>query len=806
MKKLMATSKYNLEQLGWFNFEQLARTLLREVIGNGLSTFSGSVDQGRDATFIGEATSYPSKSEHWDGTWIFQVKHRTYSSRGADQTRAELKRTLAEEIKTITTKHHFECKNYVLITNCPLTSRDKDEMINTIRSSTRTITGPAVWGEADIQELLDCNPRVTSAFPQILGISQLRELIQWGLHQRSIEFLQAAQAEIAMFVASTPYLKAIDLLHKQHFCVLSGPPKMGKTCTAYALAASFSAQSFEVFDLRTQRDFYDAHKSDRKQLFICDDVFGDISMKGSQRDDWTRGFMRLLVSLGRDHKLVWTARESVLKEALSSSKLKEERPTLTTTDKVTVAVDELSRLEKAMILYNHAKNANLPTEVREFLRSDACIGIVDHPNYSPESIRQLCTGRLVTFVKEALGDKAAISTKLSSFLSRPGEAWKTAYLAAPGGEKLLCTEVMASGGFIHVSALKNRYENSLSSLPDIHEPFEVSFTNAQGTFLRKKPFYHDELVQFYHPSMRDLLAELIEEDKSIRFAYLKQLALKEVLSLAKPCTPTGIGGSEDHRIFINDKDDIDLLKDHINGMLLPQSDLPDLLSVLTDLRSTIEWSESTLKGRRLRESAEYPLVLWMIVDSVVPHACSLQFWQRNASQAYIPYWRRLFEALRVLLPVTAIPFTPIYIPEMLRRHKDENSVDYWGLVTAAHSIVPTIVEQCIDLQEREKCRIRLVETVNEAIDESKSLDLENNYDDSQYWHEKYKSVSDDCEDYESLFPEDEQIADASVVIQVFEDFPRLEQEPDDDDEHYSHSSISPSPESNADILEIFSDL
>lgn len=426
-------------------------------------------------------------------------------------------------------------------------------MVNAIRNSSNTITGPAVWGESDLQELLDCNPRVTSAFPQILGISQLRELIQWGLHQRSIEFLLAAQAEIAMFVATTPYLKAIDLLHKQHFCVLSGPPKMGKTCTAYALAASFSAQSFEVFDLRTQRDFYDAHKGDHKQLFICDDVFGDISMQGALRDDWTRGFMRLLGSLGRDHKLVWTAREYVLKEALSSSKLKEERPTLTATDKVTIAVDELSRLEKAMILYNHAKNTNLPIEVREFLRSDACIDIVDHPHYSPESIRQLCTGRLVTFVEAALGNKAAILTKVGSFLSRPGEAWKTAYLAAPGGEKLLCTEVMASGGYIQVSALKKRYENSVSGLPDVHESFEVSFTNAQGTFLRKKPFCHDELVQFYHPSMRDLLAELIEEDKSIRVAYLKQLALKEVLSLAKPCAPTDIGGSVDHRIFINDK-------------------------------------------------------------------------------------------------------------------------------------------------------------------------------------------------------------------------------------------------------------
>ena len=36
--KNMGTFKYNLEKLGWFNFEQLVRTLLRQIVGNGLST------------------------------------------------------------------------------------------------------------------------------------------------------------------------------------------------------------------------------------------------------------------------------------------------------------------------------------------------------------------------------------------------------------------------------------------------------------------------------------------------------------------------------------------------------------------------------------------------------------------------------------------------------------------------------------------------------------------------------------------------------------------------------------------------
>lgn len=801
----MGTSKYNLEQLGWFNFEQLVRTLLRQIVGNGLSTFSGSVDKGRDATFSGEATSFPSESNRWTGEWIFQVKHRAYSTRGADAVRTELKRTLPAEVTRIFQKHHHECENYVAITNCPLTAQDKDELHAQIKSANEEIEQIAVLGEADLQELLDGHPKVVSAFPQILGISQLRELVEWGLHRRSLEYLTAAQSEIATFVATSPYLSAIELLHKQHFCVLAGPPKMGKTCTAYALAASFSALSYEVYDLRNQRDFYDAYQADAKQLFICDDVFGDISMHAAQRDDWARGFLRLLGSLERDHKLVWTAREYILKEALASSRLKEERPALATTDKVTVAVDDLSRLEKAMILYNHARVADLPAEVCNYLRGGACITITDHPNYSPESIRQLCTGRLVSFSHTSGGNPKMIEEQVHAFLSAPGDAWKTAYLGASAGERLLCTEVMAAGGTILLSQLRQRYERAILSAPNAYQAFDASLASAHGTFLRRKPLIPgDDFVQFYHPSMRDLLNELIQKDKVTRVAYLKQLALKELPAVTRPMRASGPGGSEDHRITITESSDIDLLQDHIKETLLPAAELPEALTVIAHLHSVLSKGEEKQLTRSARELPDFGKVFWMVLDSVVPYVCSRQFWQKNSDIAAVIYWRRLFKALRSLLPFASMPSTPEYVPELLRRLKSDNSVDYWGLVSAAHGIVPTIVEQCVDLGAREACRLHLAEVVEQAINEAESLDLENDYDDSQYWHDEYRSIPEYCEDFATLFPYDDEIKGVEEMSQVIEEYPRLEGEPDEDHDYSALGSSSSS--SDTDIYQIFSDL
>ncbi|MCP4576761.1 MAG: hypothetical protein GY846_10810, partial [Deltaproteobacteria bacterium] len=455
-------SHYNLEKLGWFNFESLIRCLSREIIGSGLSAFSGSRDQGRDATFNGRSSRFPSDNELWDGIWIIQVKHREYSSRGAKSVRKELKKTISDEIEKILIKNNFQCNNYLFFTNCPFTSSDKDE-INELVKRFKQINRFSILAEKDIEELLDVNPKVVSAFPQILGLGQLKVLTNWGLTQRSYQYFEFAQTEISKFVATGPYLDSLDLLHMHHFCVLTGPPKMGKTCTAYAISAAFSALGFEIYELRNQREFYDAFTQNSKQLFICDDVFGDIAIDTSRRDDWTKGFLRLFRSLGARHKLVWTAREYILKEAFISSRLKEEYPDIITKDSIKVAVDSLSTLEKAMILYNHAKDGNLSSDVTHFLKGDACLKIVGHQCFSPESIRQLCTGRLVDFSKQAAGDQEVLLRKVEDYLSKPGEAWKAAYLSTHPCEQLLCSEVMAAGGNIDLDQLKKRYEGAITS-------------------------------------------------------------------------------------------------------------------------------------------------------------------------------------------------------------------------------------------------------------------------------------------------------------------------------------------------------
>jgi hypothetical protein len=57
--------KYQIGNIGWYNFERLIKTVLKRIIGPGTTSFGGSKDGGRDASFKGTA---PYQCENpWSG-------------------------------------------------------------------------------------------------------------------------------------------------------------------------------------------------------------------------------------------------------------------------------------------------------------------------------------------------------------------------------------------------------------------------------------------------------------------------------------------------------------------------------------------------------------------------------------------------------------------------------------------------------------------------------------------------------------------------------------------------------------------
>jgi hypothetical protein len=793
-------AEYRLERLGWFNFEQLLCRLLRETVGPGISTFSGSTDQGRDATFDG-AARFPSKSSLLKGKWIFQVKFRQWDTGGVSAVRAGLKKTLEKEVRKVVKKHKHKCDVYVFITNCPLTAKNKDGLSQIIKS-VDSIRKGVILGNSDIEELLDLNPKVVRTFPQIMGIRQLREVMAWGINQRSIEYLRQAQEELETYVITEAYLNALDLLREQHFCILAGPPKMGKTCTAGALGAAYAASAYSVYELRSQRDFYDFYDREEKQFFICDDVFGDISLHSEKRDEWTQGLVRLISSLGENHKLVWTARSYILREAIQTSKLEEDRPSVANTDMVTVCVDDLKRVERAMILYNHAKKANLPKEVRKIIR-ESCVDIIDDDAFAPESIRQLCTGEIVKFAREDT-EKTAVLKKIKDFLQSPGTAWKQAFKNAPSEVRFLCVAIMASGGSMYYDQLKEKYEEEAEKRGVGWICYLDAIKRAEGTFLKRQHMWGDNIdVRFYHPSMRDLLVEVIESDANVRGAYIEKLTMTELRSLMTDksklvAAETSMG----HRIKLDYNKDIERLKIHLNEHLLPTVQVGDLNQLFVELTGILRDNE---KADTPGSGGELSSILQLMLNSAAAEACSEAFWQRSQDSEWlpVPQWATFMERLYEVLLRATKEIVPLYVGNLLEKCRDYEDVDYWRLVMAAQKIVPVVVGRHVDMSEREQCRNSLSQNVQSAISEF-SPDFGHDWVACNSWHEQYYHLPYQCRKYEQLFPEDEEISGWVQVESLADDYPEIDR--DDAHEDDDLRGYGESVKTDTEIREIFGDL
>ncbi|MFC0435579.1 NACHT domain-containing NTPase [Kutzneria buriramensis] len=152
-------SGFNLDALGDNQFESLSQALLKEVIGNGTITFGAGPDGGREATFSGTAP-YPSKTETWDGEWIFQAKFHDTNLLGVEKARKKVLADLEGELQKITQKYKRRCDNYILITNVPLTpypdTGTLDKIIEQISPKYRKLVKNIhVWGFDDVSRMLE---------------------------------------------------------------------------------------------------------------------------------------------------------------------------------------------------------------------------------------------------------------------------------------------------------------------------------------------------------------------------------------------------------------------------------------------------------------------------------------------------------------------------------------------------------------------------------------------------------------------------------------------------------------------------
>jgi hypothetical protein len=391
--------RYRLDDLGWFQFEWLCQSLLKTTLGFGVEAWGGHSDLGRDAYSLGPLPLDGPKSQT-AGPFVFQAKFVAEANAAGAKPEGHIRNAASQEASRIRERlergYIQQPSVYVLLTNAPLSAVLRTElagMIEAVFPRTRVLT----WGADDICSLLDSAPHIRVAFPQLLGLRDLTELlrtvVEKPLLERSTLALEQAAELANVFVPTAAYNSALGKLAAHGFVVLTGPPEMGKTAIARMIGLAKLGEGWECYECTDPKDFLELRRAAQEQVFVADDAFGTTEYRPEIAYTWAKEMDRILRAVDGKHWLIWTSRPAPLHMALQRMHLQGRAEKFPQPSEILVDAAQLSRDEKALMLYRHAKAGGLEVQAKDLVRQQAAV-LVENPHFTPERVRR--------FVSEAL--------------------------------------------------------------------------------------------------------------------------------------------------------------------------------------------------------------------------------------------------------------------------------------------------------------------------------------------------------------------------------------------------------------------
>ena len=556
---------YALERIGWFHFEQLCAALLELEGDVAPLAWAGGSDDCR-AVLSGTALAAPLLTRQAPEP-VLLVCSWVRSGRPGGLL-ASVDRLLAERSADIAV-----AKSLVILTNVERTAK-LEARVRSVLSAPRVKV--RILGRAEIGLRLDARAELRRAMPSVLGLRDLDQLIDAEVAARSSLDLPAARALAAVFMPTRAYRRALGVLNRHRFAVLSGPPEMGKTAIARTIALAQLTDGWEAHECIRPQEIWRAFDPNRPQVFVADDAFGSTEYRADAGERWASEMERILGTLDDRHWLIWTSRPAPLKAGLHRIRLERGAERFPSPGEVLVDASALDVAEKTLILFRHAKAAQLSQELRLWLER-AGAEIVDEPHFTPERIR-----RLIARLNDVTEPEMEIHGLMRRQLADPTDAMATSFQTLEAEHKdLLIAMLDTPPGPVPerelVEALRRHHDGALRK-----PPLEL-LDRLSDHFLRTARMG----VEWVHPSWRDLVIEHLANDRTARLLFLSRCNIHgAALALS-------VGGGRDGQrrlpLLVNDAD-WDALTDRIH-LLVADLDGPDLSALLSGIHEAIGRTE-----------------------------------------------------------------------------------------------------------------------------------------------------------------------------------------------------------------------
>jgi hypothetical protein len=363
---------YALDRLGWLQFQQLCAYVLKldagvapgEWEGDADETRTVVVDAGLEAPLVTSGVREPVLVQC---AWL-----QPGSTPPASLPLGRLSADRLPDLRGL--------RSYALIAN-GTSPRDRAQPAAT-GLRVEVIDTPALSAR------IDARPELRLAMPSLLGCRALDDLIPAPLARDSSFDRSEAERLAGVFVPTLAYARAVRTLEVQRFAVLTGPPEMGKTAAARMIALAKMTDGWQAHECTSPDQLLARFDPSAAQVFIADDAFGSSEYRAEAAEEWARAMERLLGALDDRHWLIWTSRPAPLHAALHRLHQERGAERFPAPGRVLVDASILDAEEKVLILFRHAKAAELPRLIRSALTRWGP-EVVENPTFTPERIRRL---------------------------------------------------------------------------------------------------------------------------------------------------------------------------------------------------------------------------------------------------------------------------------------------------------------------------------------------------------------------------------------------------------------------------------
>lgn len=492
---------YNLRNLNPVEFEDLCRDIADKMFGKHIRSFATGRDGGIDLA---------------DDTlkFIIQCKHiENYSN---------LKSSLKKEVDKIVGRN-FE--DYYIFTSCDLTPNNIMEIVEQF-SFLPFFDGSHVISAKDIDEFLskEENFEIVRRNHKLWYCSNdfMRLLENNDVFLDSDVLISKIHEKYPLYVETTIYKKALDLLAENKSLLIVGNPGVGKSVLSEMLVLHYAEKGYKV-KYTTSGEIVNIKKtiSNGKEIILLDDFLGSNELELSNEKVRQTESLIAYVNNHSDKKIILNSRLSLLNQAKEKTQKIEDLVENLGDSIVVVNCDDMTKEDKAEILFNHLYFRNIGEQYFDAVRrNDYYKDIITHVNYNPriidyatkpKFISQLTPDEYVDFIIEKLDN--------------PQDVWRDEfYHKFSKADRILAYVIYTLGDSnVKPKIASNAFSYAIRNEHDIDKTvnsFDVSLLHLTDSILTINNYNKMGSLSFINPSVSDYIIKEFEKNDELRTSFL----------------------------------------------------------------------------------------------------------------------------------------------------------------------------------------------------------------------------------------------------------------------------------------------